>query len=87
MEDFNRMLGETVSEWRRRAGMSQATLADALGTQQATISKLEHGSYKISVSQLSGILSACGLTFCEVAPDLDAINSCEQQPLWERIYE
>lgn len=67
--------------------MSQAALADALGTQQATVSKLEHGSYKISVSQLSGILGACGLSFSDVAADLDAINYHEPQPLWERVYE
>ena len=87
MENFNRLLGEAVSEWRRDAGMSQAALADALGTQQATISKLEHGSYRISVSQLSGILNACGLTFCDVAANLDSINSHEPQPLWERVHE
>ena len=87
VEDFNQMLGKAVSGWRKGAGMSQASLADALGTQQATVSKLEHGSYKISVSQLSGILGACGLSFRDVAADLDAINTHESQPLWERVYE
>lgn len=87
MENFNRVLGKHVAKWRRNAGMSQSTLAVALNTQQATVSKLENGSYRISVSQLSEILDACGLTFSDIAPDLDAINPSEPQPLWRRIDE
>lgn len=87
VEDFSRSLGRLVSDWRRRSGMSQAALADALGTQQATISKLENGSNRITVASLSQILCACGLSFSEVGGDLDSLLACEPLPLWERIDE
>lgn len=87
MEDFNRSLGQLVSSWRKRAGISQAALADSLGTQQATISKLENGSSRITVAALAQILCACGLTFSAVEVDLDSLLLHESQPLWERVYE
>ena len=67
--------------------MSQATLAEAMGSQQASISKLESGSKRITVSELSQVLCACGLTFNEVSEDLDGLLAYEPQPLWERVNE
>lgn len=87
MEDFNRSLGRLVSSWRKRVGMSQAALADAMGTQQATISKLENGSNRITVAMLAQILCACGLSFSAVEADLDDLLPHEPQPLWERVDE
>lgn len=87
MKDFNRSLGQLIGAWRKGSGMSQATLAEALGTQQATISKLENGSIRINVATLSQILSACGLSFSAVGSDLDGLLSHEPQPLWERVDE
>ena len=80
-------LGDLVAAWRKNAGLSQGALADVLGTQQATISKLESGIYRLSVRQLMAILDACGLTLSEVAGDIDAAMSAEGRPLWERIDE
>lgn len=87
MENFNRSLGRLVSSWRRRAGISQAALADVLGTQQATISKLENGTSRITVATLAQILCACGLSFSAVDADLDGLLPQEPQPLWERVDE
>lgn len=62
-------------------------MADALGTQQATVSKLESGAYRLSVTQLLSFLNACGLTMSDVAKEIDEIASSVDRPLWERINE
>jgi DNA-binding helix-turn-helix protein len=67
--------------------MSQADLAELLGNQQTSISKLENGSKRITVAELSQILCACGLTFGVVSNDLDSLFMHESQPLWERVNE
>lgn len=67
--------------------MSQAALAEALGSQQASISKLENGSKRITVADLFQVLCACGLTFSAVSDDLDGLLAHESQPLWERVDE
>lgn len=87
VDDLNRSLGRLVAEWRRRSGMSQAALAEAVGTQQASISKLENGSKRMTVTELYQILCACGLTFGAVSGELDNLLAHEPQPLWERVDE
>ena len=87
MNDENNEIGNLLAKWRKSAGMSQATMADSLGTQQATISKLESGAYKLSVAQLLTFLSACGLSVSDVATEIDELTSMEDRPLWERINE
>lgn len=87
VEDFNSSLGQLIAKWRRCSGMSQAALAETLGNQQTSISKLENGSKRITVAELAQILYACGLTFGEVSDDLDSFFVDKPQPLWERINE
>lgn len=87
MTDESTNLGALLAKWRKAAGLSQANTADALGTQQATISKLESGAYKLSVVQLLSFLSACGLSVSDVAGEIDAATRSEDRPLWERIDE
>ena len=87
MANGNTRLGGLVVKWRKGAGLSQANLADAMGTQQATISKFESGAYKLSVEQLLSILNSCGLTLGEVADDIERASKATDKPLWERIDE
>lgn len=87
MTDESTNLGALLAKWRKAAGLSQANMAVALGTQQATISKLESGAYKLSVAQLLSFLSACGLSVSDVAGEIDAATRTEDRPLWERIDE
>lgn len=87
MRTFDLSLGQLVTVWRMNSGMSQAALANALGTQQASISKIENGIQRITVAQLSRILCACGLTFSAVSKDLDAVLVRESRSLWERETE
>ncbi len=86
-DNENARLGQLVSGWRKGASLSQTALADALGTQQATISKLESGAYKLTVAQLACILDACGLTFPMVADELESVLHTDTKPIWERVDE
>ena len=81
MADEGTNMGGLLAKWRKAAGLSQAIMADALGTQQATISKLESGAYKLSVAQLLSFLSACGLSMSDVAAEIDAASMMEDRPL------
>lgn len=87
INDASMKLGALVSEWRASAGLSQADLAELTHTQQATMSKIESGSYKLTVIQLLGILNACGLKLSDVADEIEQTLHAERRPLWERIDE
>lgn len=87
MANGNTRLGGLVAEWRKDAGLSQANLAEAMGTQQATISKFESGAYRLSVEQLLSILKACGKSLRDVADDIEGASETADKPLWERINE
>ena len=50
-----------IRDARRRAGLSQAALAEALGTTQSAVSRWEHGREEPRRSRLVEILDACGL--------------------------
>lgn len=80
-------LGALVSSWRKDAGLSQSAVAELLGTQQATVSKLESGTYKLTVAQLVFIANACGLSLEDVAGDVEDALKDDAKPIWERIYE
>lgn len=45
---------------RERAGLTQAALAERVGTSQATISAYEKGRKQPSISTLDRLLAACG---------------------------
>ncbi len=46
---------------RRRAGLSQRELADRLGLRQATIARWERGNRQVSMEDIAGVATACGL--------------------------
>lgn len=87
MDEAGCRLGELVSSWRRDAGLSQTSLAEALGIQQAAISKLESGSSKLTVLQLLAILDACGLALSDVSQDIESAARAGGIPIWERVNE
>lgn len=88
MEDRRSIkLGQLIAQWRKKAGLSQAALADALDTQQATVSKLEAGAYRLTVVQLLAVLNACGLSLKDASETIEAAASAPDRPIWERINE
>jgi len=61
--------GELVREGRRRAGVSQQTLADRAGTTQSAIARLESGRTAPSLETVERLLRLCGLQLIvELAP-------------------
>jgi transcriptional regulator with XRE-family HTH domain len=51
-----------VKEARRRAGLTQAQLAEKAGTTQSAIARLERGWTDPGFGQLQKLLKACGFT-------------------------
>jgi HTH-type transcriptional regulator/antitoxin HipB len=57
----SKQIGAIVRRARRRAGLTQAELAERVGLRQATISKLEAGEPATRLSTLLDVLAALGL--------------------------
>ena len=53
--------GDLIREARRRAGLTQAELAERLGTTQSAIARLERGRTEPSYDRVAHALEACGL--------------------------
>ena len=82
---FNREMGQCVSAWRRNAGLSQETLARAIGMTPTALSKIENGRQVLSVEAFLSLLSALELTMDDVSDDLPKPSGLEEKRLWERI--
>lgn len=50
-----------VREARRRSGLTQAELAERVGTTQSAIARLERGGGSPTLERLSELVAACGL--------------------------
>ena len=50
-----------VREARRRAGITQAELAERVGTTQSSIARLENGGTEASLARIDLLVRACGL--------------------------
>jgi transcriptional regulator with XRE-family HTH domain len=59
--------GQLAREARRRAGLTQAELAERIGTTQSAVARLERGRTDPSVERLGRIVRACDL---ELVPAL-----------------
>lgn len=65
--------GHLIREARRRAGLSQAELAERAGTTQSAIARLERGRTSPSVERMRELIRACGLDLrFELVPIDDA---------------
>lgn len=71
--DFDSSLGHLVSTWRNSAGLTQQMLGDAVGLDQASISRIESGDRKVDVSLMLHILAATGLSLSEAAASIQAL--------------
>ncbi len=73
-------LATAVRTWRTQAGLSQAGLADRLGTTQSALSRWENGREEPRVSTLAAIVAACGLVG-EIVVDTDVDRAQIRQQL------
>lgn len=70
--------GELVREARKRAGMTQARLAELAGTTQSAIARLESGRNSPSFEQVERLMRLCGFQLIvELAPydDSDIVQA------------
>jgi DNA-binding XRE family transcriptional regulator len=63
-------IGAMLAEYRRRAGLSQAELAEALGWHQQVIARYEVGSVELNEMRLCLLLSALGATIDQFLAEL-----------------
>lgn len=55
MHNYKRRIGSLVQETRVRRGMTQSQLADALGTSQSAVNRIEKGGQNVSLEMLARI--------------------------------
>ncbi|TXG76787.1 XRE family transcriptional regulator, partial [Patescibacteria group bacterium] len=55
MENYKRRIGAIVQEARTRQNMTQSQLAEALGTSQSAINRIEKGGQNVSLEMLARI--------------------------------
>jgi len=70
--------GELVREARKRAGLTQADLAERAGTTQSAIARLESGRTSPALEQVERLLKLCGFQLVvQLAPydDSDLVQA------------
>lgn len=73
-----------IRSGRRRAGLTQAQLAEHMGTTQSAVSRLESGRDEPRLSTLRAALAACGLVLDLVVraePEVDPAQIRQQLAL------
>ena len=85
-EHFDSQIAKFTHARRRSVGISQAVLAEELGIDQATVSKVEHGLRKLSAGELMQWLEALGMPTDQAMEELSSLwRQYGQRPstLWE----
>lgn len=78
-------LGTSIRRWREAAGLSQAQLAERLGTTQSAVSRWENGRDEPRLSTVAAILRECELAGeLTVAPGVDRAQIRQQLALTPR---
>lgn len=78
-------LGTEIRRWRETAGLSQADLAERMGTSQSAVSRWESGRDEPRLSTLASILRACGLEGeLRVGPGVDRAQIRQQLAMTPR---
>ena len=60
------IVGQVLSELRRRSGIDQAELADFVGVTQSTWSRIENGASALTIEQLAIAADALGIKRSEI---------------------
>jgi len=66
MGAVEKRLGSRVADQRRRAGLTQAKLAERVGVTTETVSRLERGMVIPSLARLEAISAALGVELAEL---------------------
>jgi transcriptional regulator with XRE-family HTH domain len=68
-------IGKTLKEMREKKGFSQDELAEAMGINRSTISKIENGKFNLSIDYLSKFFWFLNLEFQLTETKNNSINS------------
>ena len=69
---INTAVGETLRELRKGRGVSQETLAEAIGSHQVYISEIENGKKLPSLSVLASVAAYFGLSLSALVALVEA---------------
>lgn len=78
-ERFDTQLAAFAHARRRNLGLSQAVLAEELGLDQATVSKVENGQRRLTAGETMQWLEALGMSAHDIGTQLST--------LWEQFGE
>jgi transcriptional regulator with XRE-family HTH domain len=85
--NFNEIVGERLRELRERAGLTQADVARALGTNQSNVSSTERGARGITARRLARISQILKASPADILGDAhldDGLGSIAAAPSWAR---
>lgn len=74
-------IGERLRSLRKARGLTQAELARQIGIQQSDLSRMEKGTYRVSLDNLFKILAVFGLQIAEFFQDHQPVPAQTAQPL------
>lgn len=69
-DDINKRFGRRLAQCRKRAGVSQEKLAEALSLTRTSITNIEHGRQPIQLPTLYAIADALGIEPMDLMPGL-----------------
>ena len=74
-------IGSRLRELRKNRGLTQAELARQIGIQQSDLSRMEQGTYRVSLDNLFKILAVFDLDLADFFGDQQDKTELQQQPL------
>lgn len=80
-----RVIGNKLLAFRRRAGMTQAEVAEAAGLSDRTYADIERGMVNMRTETMLRICNVLYITPDEVLTEGDAALRTQQQELWDRL--
>lgn len=75
------MGGDLIREARRRAGLTQAQLAERVGTTQSAVARWERGRSAPSFDTVRRLVRACGLDLVVTIEDYDDSDIAQAEQL------
>ena len=73
----HRRLAELIVEKRKRAGLTQAAVASALGRHQPFIANIESGERRVDLVELISLSEVIGFNLCEFVREIEQIGAAE----------
>lgn len=79
------IIGNKLLAIRKRAGMTQAEVAEAAGLSDRTYADIERGMVNMRTETIMRICKVLHITPDEVLTDNDPLQTSKQEELWKRL--